>query len=113
MINTFEGKRTIEIELLKHFNNFQIDIPTLIQTNKAIGEQDTYIILGNYICKINYQKSYQDPKQIWTKLSPKEEDIKKELSNIFWQRHKVAREVDIDFITQKDRDDITTLQAIV
>lgn len=130
MIEIFEGKRIVEIDSIRHFNDFQIDMLTLIQTNDTLNKQDKSIILSNYLRKINSQKPYQDPKQIegallllgvrqiWTKLgeelSAKGEDIKRELSNIVWQRHKIAHEADIDFVTQKkrNRDDNTTLQAI-
>lgn len=130
LVETFEGKRNIDAELSRSFNEFQIDMLTLIQTNSATSKEDKSIILANYIRKVNSKKPYQDPKQIesallllgikqiWTKLgielSMKGEDISRELANIAWQRNKIAHEADINFMTQmkRVRDSLTTLQAI-
>ncbi len=130
LVETFEGNRNIPTDFAKPFNEFQVDMQTLTQIINAPSPNDKSLILGDYIRKINSKNPYQDPKQIesallllgikqlWTKLgtelSIKPEDLKKELANIVWQRHKIAHEADFDHLTQKKRarDRVSTFQAI-
>jgi len=129
LVHTFEGNRVIP-DFAKPFNDFQVDMQTLVQIINAPSPNDKSLILGEYIRKVNSKNPYQDPKQIesallllgikqlWTKLgielSTKGEDVRRELANIVWQRHKIAHEADFDHLIQKKRtrDRATTLQAI-
>lgn len=130
LVQTFEGNRNIPTDFAKPFNEFQVDMQTLTQIINAPSPNDKSLILGNYIRKINSKNPYQDPKQIesallllgikqlWTKLGTeltvKPEDLKRELANIVWQRHKIAHEADIDHLTlsKRPRDRASTFQAI-
>ena len=130
LLQTFEGSKIIPEDLIKPYNDIQLDMKTVVEIMNASNPDEKSIILGNYIMKVNSKKPYQDPKQIesallllgikqlWTKigitLSMNAEDVKKELANIVWQRHKIAHEADFDYLTQskRTRDRITTLKAI-
>ncbi len=130
LVHTFEGNRVIPSDFVKPFNDFQVDMQTLVQIINAPSPNDKSLILGEYIRKVNSKNPYQDPKQIesallllgikqlWTKLgvelSQKGDDVRRELANIVWQRHKIAHEADFDHLTQRKRprDRETTLQAI-
>jgi hypothetical protein len=130
LVKTFEGNRVLPTELTKSFNEFQVDMKTLIEIVNAPSPSDKSLALGNYIRKINSKNPYQDPKQIenallllgikqiWTKLgtamSITGTEVKAELANIVWQRHKIAHEADFDYLTQRKRprDRVSTFQAI-
>ena len=130
IVQVFEGSRTIPVIFQQPFNEFKVDMQTLIQVINTPNINDKSLVLGSYIRKINSKNPYQDPKQIesallllginkvWTKLgaelSLKAEDVKKELANIVWQRHKIAHEADFDPLTQskRPRDRSSTFQAI-
>lgn len=130
LIHTFEGSRVIPADFVKPFNDFQVDMQTLVQIINAPSPNDKSLILGDYIRKVNSKNPYQDPKQIesallllgikqlWIKLgnelTQKGDDVRRELANIVWQRHKIAHEADFDHLIQKKRtrDRVTTLQAI-
>jgi hypothetical protein len=113
------------------FSKYKIEIGTLNQIISAQSISDKSLILGEYIRNVNSRTTYQDPKQIvsalrligvtdiWRKLAiemsiTNADDIKNELANIAWQRHKIAHESDIDFTTQKKRmrDRETTMEAV-
>ncbi len=130
LVQTFEGTKVIPDEFIKPYNDIQIDMKTVVEIMNATNSSDKSAFLGNYIMKINSKKPYQDPKQIesallllgikqlWTKigatLSMSADDVKNELANIVWQRHKIAHEADFDYLTQSKRvrDRTTTLKAI-
>jgi len=113
------------------FSKYKIEIQTLNQIIAAPSMNDKSMILGEHIRKINSKSPYQDPKQIvsamrligvtdiWRKLGAKmlitnPDDVKNELANIVWQRHKIAHEADIDYVTQQKRvrDRLTTKKAV-
>lgn len=130
LVKTFEGNILIPTDFAKPFNDFQIDMQTLMQITNAGTSCEKSSCLSNYIRKVNSKNPYQDPRQIesalillgirnlWTKLgaelSMKGDDIKRELANIVWQRHKIAHEADFDHLTQSKRirDRQPTLQAM-
>jgi hypothetical protein len=130
ILEIFEGNKVLPIDLKKPYNDFQFSMEILSAVSMTSNLDDKKLLLGNYIRKINSKKPYQDPKQIesalvilgikqiWTKLgtelSMQPEDVKRELANIVWQRHKIAHEADIDPTTQnkRNRDRESTIKAI-
>lgn len=130
IVQVFEGSRELSPDQMKPFNTFNIDMETLKKIIQAENEDIKKEILGSYIKKFNSKNAFQDPKQIesalnilgirnlWVKIGEKisesGEDVKKELANITWQRHKIAHESDIDPVTllKRDRDRESTLVAI-
>ncbi|MBN1684920.1 MAG: hypothetical protein JXR65_12790 [Bacteroidales bacterium] len=130
LIQTFKGNIQIPADFAKPFKEFQIDMQTLVQISAAATSDEKLFCLGNFIRKYNSKNPYQDPKQIesamlllgirnlWTKvgteLAMKGDDVKRELANIVWQRHKIAHEADFDYLTQSKRirDRQSTLFAI-
>ena len=130
IIQTFEKNRVIPNELITNYQNIQLDLKTVEEISNATNLSDKSLILGNFIIKLNSKKPYQDPKQIesallllgvnklWSqigdKLKMKGDDVKNQLANIVWQRHKIAHEADFDSLTQskKIRDRESTIKAI-
>ena len=130
LLEIFEKKRIIPPDSLKYFNEFQLDMESLIQIIDAQDSNEKSLILGKYIRKANSRNTYQDPRkiesalnllgirQLWSKLgadlSIKAEDLKKELASIVWQRNKIAHEADFDHLIQskRPRDRASTLHAI-
>ncbi len=113
------------------FAKFKIEMRTLSHIISASDLSERSQILGEYIRNINTKSPYQDPKQVvsamrligvtdvWRKLADRmfisnPDDVKNELANIVWQRHKIAHEADIDYLVQRKRirDRNSTIQAV-
>jgi len=128
LVKAFEEKKSLSTN---DFSKYKIEIEILNQIISAVSMSDKSLILGEHIRNINSKSPYQDPKQvvsalrligltdIWRKLAIEmsfnnPDDIKNELANIVWQRHKIAHEADIDYVTQQKRvrDRDTTKEAV-